>query len=93
MKFSGVKAGDSVFVVFQQSRYQKTNKLDPECGEFTLSRVGKKYAYFKRYSDEVAFHLSSGTSHHGDSNARSNGYGFDVFKSEAEYIEQKFQED
>jgi hypothetical protein len=78
---SGVKAGDNVFVVWQRRRGQS----DENVGAEEVVRVGRKYAYISRYSREQAFCRKTGRSAHGDSNARRNGYGFDVYLREEDY--------
>lgn len=81
MKFKSFKPGDLVFVVPQQRRYAAP--VVPFTAPIT--KMGKKYGYIARFSNDLPFNLETGCSHHTDSNARSNGFGFDVYLDEAEY--------
>lgn len=82
MSFEGIKAGDNVFVVHQKQRHSKAERKM----EFVpVSKVGRKYGYVKLYSRDAPFCLTTGYSVHGEHNVRSNGYGFDVFRTEADY--------
>ena len=79
-----LKTGDSVFVVQQKSRHVTEERVSTE----TITRVGRKYAYFKKYSEEegAKFCRETGRSAHtGDHNVRANGGGFDVYLCEADY--------
>lgn len=84
-----IKVGDTVFVVYQKTRYSAPKEPTLEM----VVRVGKKYGYIKRYGQEAAFYIDSGVSHHKDSNARANGYGFDVYASEEDYIKERHEAD
>ena len=84
-----IKAGDTVFVVYQRSRLAPPNESEYK----EVVRVGRQYGYIKRYSLELPFHLDSGVSHHKNSNDRSNGYGFDVYVSEEEYRKERHEAD
>lgn len=80
-----LKAGDEVFVVHIAGRRYNWAVSGKEIQK--LTRVGRKYAYFGSGHQEKKFHLDEGWSaHDGDHNARANGYGFDVYLSEKEYI-------
>ncbi len=84
---SDLKAGDRVFVVWQRRRGQAEERAGIE----TVVRVGRKYAYIKEYSQEAAFCRKTGCSvHDRDSNARANGYGFDVYLREEDYRKEQF---
>jgi len=74
-----LKPGDKVFVVWQ-GRWQKDLRTE----HATVVKVGRKYGYLDR---DKAFDLVSGESHHGtnDISSRMNGFGFDVYATEAEY--------
>jgi hypothetical protein len=79
MSFKHLKAGDEVYLVHQSKR------LNP-AGYIEVVRVGRKYGYIERYGRPEPFDLFTGRSVHGaDSNARSNGHGFDVWPSEEAY--------
>lgn len=75
-----LKPRDCVFVVHQKrSRYVLQQKMETNA----ITRIGRLYAYIN--GDQ--FCRETGRSHHGqDSNARANGYGFDVYVSEDAYI-------
>ena len=79
MSFKHLKAGDEVYLVNQSKR------LNP-AGYIEVVRVGRKYGYIKRYGRQEPFDLLTGQSvHNDDSNARYNGWGFDVLPSEEAY--------
>ena len=86
MKFRDLKVGDLVFVVHQhrrfQDRKQKTETLP-------IIKMGRKYGYIEKYGREAPFCLETGHSSHQESNVRSNGYGFDVYLTEAEYHQEQ----
>ena len=81
-----LKVGDTVFIVPQKRRH-----CERESGfEGIVSAVGRKYATAKNTSGqwirEFTFHRDSGCSKEDpNSNARVNGYGFDVYSSESDY--------
>lgn len=87
---TNIKAGDTVYVVWQRSR---RHKGPAKQSEETVLRVGRKYGYINPYGDEEPFHLSTGASHHdAESNARCNGFGFDVYRSKDEYEKEQHNE-
>lgn len=83
-KFEGLKVGDAVYVVFHRGIGAKHG---------TVTKVGRKYGYV-RYSyaggvlrsEESPFCLWTGESVDGkDTNARRNGWGYDVYHSQTDY--------
>lgn len=79
MSFKHIKPGDQVYIV-------PGKRSSGETGFTEVLRVGKKYGYIKRRFYEEPFNLLTGNSvDHKDSNARHNGYGFDVWPSEEAY--------
>ena len=73
-----LQVGDRVFVV--------TTATIPTCGSYNITRIGKKYAYIRRFGKEEPFCKVTGTSidpH--NSNARVNGRGFDVYASKQDW--------
>lgn len=85
-----LKAGDIVFVVRQQRRRESTVYTSDE----KVSRVGRKYGYIQRGYLEEKFDLETGISVHvADCNARANGFGFDVYITEDEYLVKKINDD
>lgn len=75
--------GDLVFVVPQRKRAQQS---DPP-GELTpIVKVGRKRCYIELHRNEVPFDPATGKSVHKECNTRANGYGFDVYESEAAYL-------
>jgi len=83
-KFRDLKAGDGVFVVWQRPRNQTT---PGRAGVSIVEKVGRKYAYIPH---NEKFCLETGMSIHSkDSNTRSNGYGFDVYFTEDEFLKKK----
>lgn len=80
---TGLKVGDTVFVVHQRQRHRE---LQTEEG--VIDRVGTKYAYLKRGQHwSMPFCKKTGISvHDRDSNARSNGYGFDVYRKKEDWL-------
>lgn len=81
MKFGNLKAGDTVYVVPQQSRYGSART--PHTA--TVSRVGRGYGYIAKSTGEMKFHLDTGESYDKDGLSRANGFGFDVYATEQEY--------
>lgn len=78
--------GDTIFVANQNSRWEKRQDLPRETSTQTITRVGRKYAYFQDGREEKKFDRKTGVSWHSpDSNARANGYGFDVYLDEQTY--------
>ena len=76
------KVGDSVFVVHQKKRWASEQRKEL----VKIAHIGCKYGTLKGYGNIDRFELSTGQSHHGnDHNARVNGRGFDVYRSEEEY--------
>lgn len=71
-----LKVGDTVFVVHQLRRGEKEHRA----GEKTVIKVGRQYAYLEGGYYDMPFCRDTGESvHKKDSNARSNGDGFDVY--------------
>jgi len=84
MALRDLKVGDEVFVVHQRSRNQKERRQE---SGFVV-RVGRKYAYIESKELHIApVCRDTGCSVHvpDNNNARINGYGFDVYRNEAEY--------
>ncbi len=84
-----VKVGDTVWIVPQKRRH---SSQDPGFSA-TVSNVARKYAFAYRIDDKWMkpywFHRESGASkEEKDSNARANGFGFDVYHSESEYLKE-----
>jgi hypothetical protein len=78
--------GDTVFVVKQNDRYRQREGLPRKASSEIVSRVGRKYAYIGEGHREEKFDRETGVSWHAPgTNARSNGYGFDVYVSEQAY--------
>lgn len=88
MTLPPLKPGDKVFVVHQRQRGQKEHRTET-C---EVVRVGSKYAYIKRYRREAAFFKNTGVSVHQDNNARLNGYGFDVYATEQDWLREQHEE-
>ena len=89
-----IKAGDTVFVVYQQTRWQQKENNQRHTEYAKVLRKGRKYGYIEQHGNDAPFHLDAGHSHHRDSNARANGYGFDVYPSEAAWLaEVHYQEE
>ena len=84
-----IKVGDTVFVVYQKTRHG----LPKEPTYEKVVRVGHKFGYIHRYGQDAAFSLDDGVSQHKDTNARANGYGFDVYETEADYLKEKHEDD
>lgn len=78
MSFKHLKAGDQVYVV-----PQRMGTLEPCFVE--IKKVGRKYGYILKYARQEPFDLLTGRSVHDNSNARYNGWGFDVWPSEEAY--------
>lgn len=86
-----LKVGDTVFVVQQASR----GKTLRRCSTEVITKVGRKYGYFGGGNTwEQAFQLSTGASYHGIEGhcTRMNGYGFDVYLCEADYLKEQHDE-
>jgi len=82
MSFKHIKPGDSVFVVYQKRRGQSEIKT---CMA-EVAKVGRKFGYLQVGYAEQKFCLDTGKSQHPeDCNARSNGYGFDVYQDEEHF--------
>lgn len=87
---SNLKVGDSIFVVRHLSRF---SEKEPVTSTEIITKVGRKYGYYGTQYHEKAFYLDSGASYHPmDDNARVNGLGFDVYRSEVDYFEQVLQD-
>jgi hypothetical protein len=70
--FKSLHVGDLVYV-----RYMRPSQQN---GYVSISRVGRRYGYFKLGDIEKPFSLQTGESIHlNDSNARANNFGFDVY--------------
>jgi hypothetical protein len=85
MLFKDLKVGDKVFVSkLPDSRIKNAVRT----GEYkTVVKLGRVYGYLEGgILESPAFRLENGHSHHADGNARSNGWGFDVFPSEEAFI-------
>lgn len=89
--FRDLKAGDTVFVVYQQRRRDKS---EPRTENEIVTKVGTKYAYLDAgIVSRKAFDRKTGKSvHAGDFNARSNGFGFDVYLCELDYRTEQAEE-
>jgi hypothetical protein len=80
-----LQVGDKVFVVRQKGRRAVGEQTSFE----TITKIGRKYGYIKSGS----FSLDNGQSVHNESYVRINGYGFDVFSTEAEYRQQEIEQE
>jgi hypothetical protein len=70
--FKSLHVGDLVYV-----KYMRNTTQD---GYVSISRVGRRYGYFKLGDIEKPFSLQTGESIHLNvSNARANNFGFDVY--------------
>jgi hypothetical protein len=82
-----VKVGDTVWIVPQRQRWGKQENGFTA----TVTNVARKYAIAKtseQWVREYCFHRDCGASKEKpDSNARVNGFGFDVYHNEAEVEE------
>ena len=76
-----LQVGDKVFVVRQKGR----RAVEEQTSFEVITKIGRKYGYIKSGS----FSLDNGQSVHNESYVRINGYGFDVFSTEAEYRQQE----
>ena len=86
-----VKVGDRVFVVFQRRR---NDRSAPRTETKAVKKVGRKYAYLndERGTWAQRFKRENGESFHGPehgANERANGFGFDVYRSRAEWEQVK----
>lgn len=82
MKYKQLKPGDQVFVVWQKQRFQRQQVM----GTVPVAKVGKKFGYITKFADSAPFCLETGRSHHKCTNARANGYAFDVYSNKEEYL-------
>ncbi len=73
-----------VFVAPQKQRHGPV----PVPYSATVVRVGSIYGYIEKAGTERPFYLWNGKSYHKDTNARANGFGFDVYASEQEYLKE-----
>lgn len=81
-----LKAGDVVYVVRQRYRGQKGEAVS---GVATVTKV-TKYGYVCVNNVESPFSKLTGESVHvPNHNQRSNGYGFDVYTTEEDYLATK----
>lgn len=86
--FERLKVGDKVFVVKQNSRFR--NDQPRQTFKAEIEKLGRKYGYIKAGCFRGAFCLQTGKSHHNEnSNARANGFGFDVYESEEDYLREQ----
>ena len=81
------KAGQQVFVVHQVPR-QRTGKSG-ESHHAEVLRVGTKHCYLLIHGREQAFDWRTGASVGGVDDARANGFGFDVYDSQADWAKQQ----
>lgn len=85
-----LKVGDTVFVVRQRRRGEKEHRTE----ELTVEKVGRQYAYLDGGYYDVPFCRDTGQSvHKKDCNARSNGYGFDVYLCRGEWEKMFIEKD
>ena len=87
---TGLKVGDTVFVVHQRRRGDTEDRTE----EMIVHSVGIKYAYVRRYDISLPFCKKTGVSvHNPNHNARRNGCGFDVYRKAEDWILMKTTED
>jgi len=81
--FKNLKVGDKVWVQHQEGRYSATKE-----GEYiTVEKLGRKYGYLAKGFGDKAFCLKTGQSHHPSfGNVRANGWGFDVYPTQEDYL-------
>lgn len=80
-----LKPGDEVFVVYQQRRHSTSQQRTEKC---VIARMGRQYGYLDiGRNNEAKFHLESGESWHKEWNCRANGFGFDVYLREEDWLE------
>lgn len=82
MTLRDLKVGDEVFVVHQL----RSGMLERKTATHKIIRVDRKYAELDSNLHGEKFCRDSGRSvHKPDHNQRINGFGFDVYRNEAEY--------
>ena len=86
--FADLKPGDSVFVVHQLRR----GKSERKTLAATVEKVGRKYIHIQDGWFCEKFCKLTGRSAHSDCRTRSNGYGFDVYLCEADYLQEQHQQ-
>ena len=94
--FKDIKVGDDVFVVEQLSRYAERHNESPKTYRGEVVRVGRKYGSVKygKYGTRCKFRLENGHSHHdSDCNARANGLGFNVYRTQSDYERELYAKD
>lgn len=86
---ANLKAGDTVFVVWQRSKFSRDEPPRTTCE--TVTKVGRKYGYIGNDYRPQPFWLHNGHSAHKESNCRANGFGFDVYATEQEWLAKQHQ--
>lgn len=82
-----LKVGDTVFVVYQKRRRETEHRTETAI----VSKVGRKYAYVTLNRQEWPFYPDTGMSAEKDSNARINGWGFDVYHCREDWEQEQRQ--
>jgi hypothetical protein len=92
-QLKNLKVGDEVFVVPQIDSHRRCRGEERQGSHLPVVKVGRQYGYIRRHYKEEPFCLKNGHSHHpdGSGNQRANGWGFDVFVNELDWI--RFKED
>lgn len=91
-RLKDLKVGDKVFVVWQRDRYQQRNNTPHKTAVELITMVGRKYAYIKQGSFDTPFDKSTGVSQHDpNQNARQNGFGFDVYHTESDWMKEQHE--
>lgn len=89
-----LKVGDRCYVAYQLSRYGRASEQKRKQQYVTISKVGRKYAYFGDMRRPSRFCRDTGQSvDERDSNERSNGLGFDVYLTKELYDQFQYQSD
>lgn len=78
------KQGQQVYVVHRKRRHGGGGQ-----SHMDVLRVGTKYCYLLIHGREHPFDWRTGFSVHKESNARANGFGFDVYDSQDDYDKQQ----
>lgn len=87
-RFTGLCVGYQVFVVPQHRGPKSISGTQP------VVKIGRKYGYVMLYDSPSPFCLETGRGDPNDQhNARANGFSFDAYNSEAEYMEIKTAKD
>jgi len=89
--FKSKLVGDKVFVVHQNDRYRSSKGLTPKTETLSICKIGRKYLYLEGWQNQKFFKDNGVSAHHEDSNARSNGVGFDVYHSEDDYKQEQHE--